>query len=90
MANTAQARKRVRQAEAARQRNMAHRSRVRTYCKKVLKAVEAGDIEKAQAAYKEAQSVIDSMVNKKILHKNTAARRKSRLIARIKGMKASA
>jgi len=90
VANTAQARKRVRQAEAARQRNMALRSRVRTFYKKVLKAVAAGNVEQAQAAYKQAQPVIDSMVNKKIMHKNTAARRKSRLVARIKGMKAAA
>ncbi|MGC9457633.1 MAG: 30S ribosomal protein S20 [Halothiobacillaceae bacterium] len=89
MANTAQAKKRVRQAEAARQRNMALRSRVRTAYKNVLKAVAAGDVEQAQAAYRKAQPVIDSMVNKKILHKNTAARRKSTLVARIKGMQSA-
>ncbi|HUX81452.1 MAG: 30S ribosomal protein S20 [Halothiobacillus sp.] len=88
MANTAQAKKRVRQAEQARQRNVALRSRVRTEYKKVLKAVASGSIEQAQAAYKTAQPVIDSMVNKGILAKNTAARRKSTLIGRIKTLSA--
>lgn len=88
MANTAQAKKRVRQAEQARQRNVALRSRVRTEYKKVLKAVASGSIEQAQAAYQTAQPVIDSMVNKGILAKNTAARRKSTLIGRIKTLSA--
>ena len=86
VANTAQARKRVRQAEQARQRNMALRSQVRTEYKKVLKAVAAGNAEQAQAAYKTAQPVIDRMVNKGILGKNTAARRKSSLVSRIKAI----
>ncbi len=86
MANTAQARKRVRQAEQARQRNMALRSQVRTAYKKVLKAVAAGDTQQAQDAYRAAQPVIDGMVNKGIFAKNTAARRKSKLVARIKAM----
>lgn len=86
MANTAQARKRVRQAEQARQRNMALRSQVRTAYKKVLKAVASGDAQQAQDAYRSAQPVIDGMVNKGILAKNTAARRKSKLVARIKAM----
>lgn len=86
MANTAQARKRVRQAEQARQRNMALRSQVRTAYKKVLKAVAAGDAQQAQDAYRAAQPVIDGMVNKGIFAKNTAARRKSKLVARIKAM----
>lgn len=86
MANTAQARKRVRQAEQARQRNMALRSQVRTAYKKVLKAVATGDAQQAQDAYRAAQPVIDGMVNKGIFAKNTAARRKSKLVARIKAM----
>lgn len=89
MANTVQAKKRVRQAEQARQRNVALRSRVRTEYKKVLKAIATGDAAQAKSAYQGAQPVIDSMVNKGIMHKNTAARRKSTLVARIKGMAAA-
>lgn len=86
MANSVQAKKRIRIAEDARQRNMALRSRVRTFIKKTLKAIASGDQAQAQSAYREAQPVIDSMVNKGILAKNTAARHKSRLIARIRTM----
>ncbi|HER34340.1 MAG TPA: 30S ribosomal protein S20, partial [Halothiobacillaceae bacterium] len=57
MANTAQAKKRVRQAEKARQHNMAMRSQVRTAYKAVIKAVKDGDADKAQHAYREAQPV---------------------------------
>ncbi|MDD3609992.1 MAG: 30S ribosomal protein S20 [Halothiobacillaceae bacterium] len=86
MANSVQAKKRIRIAEDARQRNMALRSRVRTFIKKTLKAIASGDQAQAQSAYREAQPVIDSMVNKGILAKNTAARHKSRLVARIRTM----
>lgn len=86
MANSVQAKKRIRIAEDARQRNMALRSRVRTFIKKTLKAIASGDQALAQSAYREAQPVIDSMVNKGILAKNTAARHKSRLVARIRTM----
>ncbi len=86
MANTAQAKKRVRQAEKARQHNMAMRSQVRTAYKAVIKAVKDGDADKAQQAYREAQPVLDRMVNKGILKRNTAARRKSSLVNRIKSV----
>lgn len=86
MANNASAKKRIRQNEKNRARNVALRSRVRTFIKKTLKAIASGDKAAAQAAYKEAQPVIDSMVNKGILHKNTAARAKSRLNSNIKAM----
>jgi small subunit ribosomal protein S20 len=86
VANSVQAKKRIRIAEDARQRNMALRSRVRTFIKKTLKAIASGDQAQAQSAYREAQPVIDSMVNKGILAKNTAARHKSRLVARIRTM----
>ncbi len=86
MANTAQARKRVRQAEKARQRNMMHRSKVRTFIKNTEKAIESGDKAQAQEAFQKAVPVIDSMVNKGILHQNKAARQKSRLNARIRGL----
>ena len=83
MANSAQARKRVRQAERRRVRNASHRSRVRTYIKRVVAAIEAGDREAASAALRSAEPVIDKMAAKGILHKNKAARHKSRLAGRI-------
>lgn len=86
MANSAQAAKRARQAEKHRQRNASARSMMRTYIKKVLKAIEAGDKEAAAAAYKEAAPIIDRMAGKDLIHKNKAARHKSRLNAHIKAM----
>lgn len=86
MANTAQARKRARQAEARRQHNVALRSALRTAIKKVRKAIDAGDKAAAEQLFVVEQSVIDRIADKKIIHKNTAARNKSRLMARIKAM----
>lgn len=86
MANSAQARKRARQAEQRREHNASARSAMRTSMKKVIKAVAAGDKDAAQAAYKAAVPVIDSSCGKGHLHKNTAARYKSRLNARVRAM----
>jgi small subunit ribosomal protein S20 len=86
MANTAQAKKRAKQAEKSRVRNAGQRSNLRTFIKKVLVAVKSGDKEKAQAAFNIAQPIIDSAVNKGIIHKNKAARGKSRLIAKVKAI----
>lgn len=86
MANIKQARKRARQAEVRRERNMANRSRMRTSLKKTLKAIQSGDKDKATAAYQETVPVIDKMVTKGIIHKNKAARHKSRLNARIRAL----
>lgn len=86
MANTAQARKRARQALAQRDHNGSLRSKVRTAIKSVRKAVEAGDKTVAQEVFQRAQSVIDSIADKGIVHKNKAARDKSRLSAAIKGL----
>jgi small subunit ribosomal protein S20 len=86
MANTAQARKRARQATKLRAHNMSLRSELRTAIKKVRKAVVAGDKAAAQTVFKESQSVIDSIADKRIVHKNTAARYKSRLSAAIKAL----
>ena len=86
MANSAQAVKRARQAEKRRQNNAAHRSTMRTYVKKVLNAIKAGDKEGATAAYKTAVPAIDSTVKKGLIHKNKAARYKSRMNAHIKAM----
>ena len=86
MANSAQARKRARQAETRRQHNAGMRSMFRTYGKKVVYAVEAGDKAKAEEAYKAAVPVIDGMVTKGLIHKNKAARHKSRLNTHIRAM----
>ena len=88
MANSAQARKRARQADAQRLHNASQRSTLRTAIKKVLKAVEAGDKAAAQAVYQESVSVIDRITNKNIIHKNKASRHKSRLSAAIKALAA--
>lgn len=86
MANTLQAKKRARQAEQHRDHNAAMRSMMRTYVKKVIKAVEENDKAAAQIAYKEAVSVIDRVANKGILHKNNASRQKSRLNNRVRSI----
>jgi small subunit ribosomal protein S20 len=86
MANTAQAKKRARQAEDSRIRNASQRSNLRTFIKKVVAAVNSGDREKALAAYKIAVPVIDSAVTKGLIHKNNAARNKSRLNNKIRMM----
>ncbi len=88
MANIKSARKRAKQAEKTRLHNMGLRSSMRTKIKNVIKAVEKGDKEAANTAYKDAVSVIDSMINKGIVNKNKAARHKSRLNKMIKGMAA--
>ena len=86
MANTVQAKKRARQAEKHRQHNASFRSMVRTAIKRVVAAIETGDKDQAQAAYTAAVPVIDRMADKGIIHKNKAARHKSRLNAQIKGL----
>lgn len=88
MANSPQARKRARQAEKRRSHNASLRSLVRTQIKKVAAAVGTGDAEKARAAYAAAVPVIDRMADKGIIHKNKAARHKSRLNARVKALAA--
>lgn len=79
MANSPQARKRARQAEKRRAQNASQRSMVRTYIKRVNAAIEAGDGAQAGTALQEAIPLIDQMVSKGIMHKNKAARHKSRL-----------
>jgi len=88
VANSPQAKKRARQAEKRRTQNNGQRSLVRTVIKKVITAVDAGDAEKAQAAYNSAAPVIDRMADKGILHKNKAARHKSRLNTQVKALSA--
>lgn len=86
MANSAQAKKRARQAEKHRQCSASKRSMLRTYIKKVVNAIIGGDQTDALAAYQVAVPIIDKMANKGIIHKNKAARHKSRLHGRIRSM----
>jgi len=79
LANSAQARKRARQALKNRAHNFSMRSRMRTAIKKVVNAIAVGDKEQAQQAYQSAVPLIDSTARKGIIHKNKAARHKSRL-----------
>ena len=90
MANTKQAAKRARQAVKQRGHNMGQRSELRTAIKKVRVAVAAGDKAQAEAVYKSSVSTIDSIADKNIIHKNKAARHKSRLAAAIKAIAAPA
>ncbi len=87
MANSAGSRKRARQAIKRRARTVALRSMVRTYIKKVHSAVATSDYDQAHASFTKAQPYIDKMVNKGILHKNTAGRIKSRLNAKVFALK---
>ncbi|EXI88263.1 MAG: 30S ribosomal protein S20 [Accumulibacter sp.] len=89
MANSAQARKRARQAVKQRAHNTSLRSSLRTAVKRVQKAILAGDKAAAQSIYQDSVSVIDRIADKKIIHKNKAARHKSRLSAQIKGLAAA-
>ena len=86
MANTASARKRAWQSEKQRQHNASLRSELRTAVKNVRKAIDGGDKSAAQTIFQEAASTIDSIADKNIIHKNKAARHKSRLSAAIKAM----
>jgi len=86
LANSAQARKRARQAETHRQHNAGRRSMMRTSMKKVLQAIEAGDKEKASEAYQQAVPIIDRAANNGLIHKNKAARSKSRLNTQIRAI----
>ncbi|TLU73954.1 30S ribosomal protein S20 [Lichenicoccus roseus] len=86
MANTASARKRIRQTEVRTARNVARRSRVRTFVKKVETAIAAGDKELAVSALRAAQPEMQRAVGKGIAHANTVSRKISRLSARIKAI----
>jgi len=86
MANSAQAIKRARQAEQQRKHNASLRSTLRTAIKKVRKAIEAGDKAAAQTVFQASTAIIDRIADKRIIHKNKAARHKSRLSAAIKAL----
>lgn len=86
MANSLSARKRARQAEKHHLRNASQRSHVRTTIKKVLAAIESGDKSAAEAAFKSAVPAIDRSVSKGLMHRNKAARHKSRLNNHVRNM----
>ncbi len=86
MANSAQARKRARQSEKRRQHNASRRSMMRTFIKKVLSAIESGDKAAAESAYQAVVPVLDRAANKGLIHKNKAARHKSRMAAHVKAI----
>jgi small subunit ribosomal protein S20 len=86
LANTKSAEKAARQAEKHRTRNVALRSRMRTAVRNVTTAVVSGKKDVAQSSYNQAVPIIDSLVSKQIIHRNKAARHKSRLAARIRAM----
>ena len=86
MANTAQAKKRARQAELTRQRNASQKSELRTAVKKVRKAIASGDKAAAAKTLQESQAVMDRIADKKVVHKNLVSRTKSRLASAIKAL----
>ncbi len=86
MANTPQAKKRARQNERRFEVNKARRSRVRTYLRKVEEAIESGDKDAAKSALRDAQPELMRGVSRGIFHKNTVARKMSRLSSRVKSL----
>ena len=88
MANTPQSKKRARQNEARFEVNKARRSRIRTYLRKVEEAIASGDAAAAKAALVAVQPELARGVTKGVLHKNTAARKMSRLASRVKALNA--
>ncbi|MDB5414066.1 MAG: ribosomal protein [Rubritepida sp.] len=90
MANNASARKRIRQTEKRTERNRMRRSRVRTFLRKVELAIAGGDKAQAAAAFQGAEPEMQRAVSKGVLHRNTVARKLSRLSKRIKAIIAPA
>ena len=86
MANSKQAKKRATQSEKRRQHNASRRSMMRTLLKKVLSAIEAGNKEVATTEYAAVTPILDRYASKGLIHKNKAARSKSRLNAAIKAL----
>lgn len=83
MANTKSALKRMRSSEKRRLRNRRVRSETRTYIKRARAQIEAGELEEAQKSVAQAVRALDKAAEKGILHKNSAARRKSRLVQKL-------
>jgi small subunit ribosomal protein S20 len=90
LAHSKQARKRVRVNQRKAQRNRVYRSAARTLVRRAVEAIESGDAEAAQLAVARAVRQLDKTASKGVIHKNNAARRKSRLMAKYNGMDAAA
>lgn len=90
MANSKQAKKRIIQAERNRQHNVARRSMMRTFLKKTAYAIEKGNIEAAKENFAKVVPILDKYATKDLIHKNKAARHKSRLSAKIKTLATAA
>jgi small subunit ribosomal protein S20 len=88
MANTAQSKKRARQTVRRTEVNKARRSRIRTFLRRVEEAIAGGDADKAAAALRAAQPELARGVTRGVLHRNTVARKMSRLSARVKALSA--
>lgn len=88
MANTKQSAKRAEQSEERRQHNASRRSEMRTMIKKVRKAIAEANSATAVAAFGQAQSIVDRYARKGLIHKNAAARYKSRLSKQVKALAA--
>jgi len=86
MANSPQAKKRARQNEARFQVNKARRSRIRTFLRKVEEAIDSGDKDAAASALRSVQPELMRGVSRGVMHKNTAARKMSRLSSRVKAI----
>ncbi|HET7728878.1 MAG TPA: 30S ribosomal protein S20 [Usitatibacter sp.] len=86
MANSKQAAKRAKQSTKQRAVNAGLRTKLRSAIKKVQKAIASGDAKAAEAALKSEQPIIDSIADKRIIHKNKAARHKSRLAQQVKAL----
>ncbi|MEF3255559.1 MAG: 30S ribosomal protein S20 [Deferribacterales bacterium] len=87
MAHTASARKRIRQSEKRNLRNKAYKSRMKTFIKKFEEALKSSDLQKAEMAFIDAQSIIAKTASKGVIHKNNAARRISRLAEKFNAVK---
>jgi small subunit ribosomal protein S20 len=89
LANSKSSQKRIRVAERRREQNKPLRTEARTFVKKAEVAIASGDAVAAEAAMREAESVLDRVAGKGVIHKNNAARRKSRLIAKYQALLAA-
>ncbi len=83
MANTQSAIKRIRSSERRRRINQIHRSRARTFVKKARRLIDAGQLQEAEAMAQQAASALDKAAQKGVIHKNSAARSKSRLMRQL-------
>jgi small subunit ribosomal protein S20 len=90
LANTKSAIKRIRSSERKRRINQVHRSRARTYIKRTRSLVAAGQLDEAEAMAQQAIGALDRAAQKGVIHKNNAARRKSRLMHLLKQAKQQA